>query len=88
MSQPEPSAAESTGPSKRVLEVEPMEVDLSRIVAAGTGLFALTFVGLILFHDRLSRAGHGNWPWIALVGTGLGLLGLAYLRRRDRSDAG
>ena len=88
MSQPESPAAESPGASKRVLEVEPMEVNLSRIVAVGTGLFALAFVGLILFHDRLSRAGHGNWPWIALVGAALGLLGLAYLRRRDGSNAG
>ena len=88
MSQPESPAAESPGPSKRVLEVEPMEVNLRLIVAIGTGIFALAFVGLISFHDRLSRAGHGNWPWIALVGAGLGLLGLLMLRRRVGSNAG
>ena len=88
MSQPESSAAQSPGPDKPALEVRPMEVNLSLIVAVGTGLFALAFVGLIPFHDRLSRAGHGNWPWIALVGAGLGLLGLLLLRRRVGSNAG
>lgn len=89
MSQPDSSAAGSPEPSgKRVLDVAPMEINLSRIVAIGTGLFFLAFAGLIPFHGRLSRAGHGNWPWIALVGGGLGLLGLLYLRRRAGSNAG
>ena len=90
MSQPESPADQPSSPRgpKPVLEVQPMEVNLSRIVAIGTGLFALAFVGLIAFHGRLSRAGHGNWPWIALVGAGLGLLGLLMLRRRGESNAG
>ena len=65
-----------------------MEVNLSLIVAVGSGLFALAFLGLIAFHGRLDRAGHGHWPWIALTGAGLGLLGLVMLRRRGRSNGG
>lgn len=93
MSQPESpaddaaTAAQPPAAGKRVLEVQPMQVNLSRIVAIGTGLFALAFVGLIAFHGRLDRAGHAHWPWIALVGAGLGLLGLLQLRRMERPRA-
>jgi hypothetical protein len=35
----------------------------------------------------LTNDGHGRWPWIAVSGVGLGLLGLVYLKRRDRAIA-
>ncbi|HEV2344961.1 MAG TPA: hypothetical protein VGS97_12770 [Actinocrinis sp.] len=64
------------------LELEPMEVDLVRIVGIGTILFAMAFLILIPMRASLERDGHGRWPWIALSGALLGLLGLLYVRRR------
>ena len=74
--------AASPGAGKPPLDVQPLEVDLARIVAYGTVLFALAFVGMLVFHADLTRAGHRNWLWIALTGTVFGLLGWAFTKRR------
>jgi hypothetical protein len=82
-----PRATEPTTPGtvgRPVPDVQPMEVDLTLLLMAGTGLFALAFVGLLAFHSSLHRAGHGNWPWIALTGAVFGLLGSVIVRRRGR----
>jgi hypothetical protein len=78
---------ESTGqpPSEGLRELEPMEVDLTRIVLIGTVLFAIAAVVMLPLHTSLTNDGHGRWPWIAVSGVGLGLLGLLYLRRRDQA---
>jgi hypothetical protein len=68
-------------------ELEPMEVDLAKIVLAGTALYALAAVILLALHTSLTHDGHGRWPWIAVSGVGLGLLGLFYVKRRDRAIA-
>jgi H+/Cl- antiporter ClcA len=90
MSQPEsPAAAASTGPGKPSPEdIRPLEIDLSLIVAIGAGLFTLAFVVLLALRDRMNRDGHPHWLWIALAGAVFGLLGLVYIRRRDRAVAG
>jgi hypothetical protein len=64
-----------------------MEVDLGRIVLIGTVLFAIAAVILLPMQSTLTNAGHGRWPWIAVSGAGLGLLGLLYVKRRDRAIA-
>lgn len=64
-----------------------MEVDLAKIVLIGTVLFAVAAVILLSLHGSLTADGHGRWPWIAVSGAGLGLLGLYYLKRRDRAIA-
>jgi hypothetical protein len=71
----------------RVRELKPMEVDLSRIVLIGTVLYAIAAVILLPMQSSLTDDGHGRWPWIAVSGVGLGLLGLYYLKRRDRAIA-
>jgi hypothetical protein len=68
-------------------ELKPMEVDLSRIVLIGTVLYAIAAVILLPMQSSLTDDGHGRWPWIAVSGVGLGLLGLGYLKRRDRAIA-
>jgi Kef-type K+ transport system membrane component KefB len=68
-------------------ELKPMEVDLAKIVLAGTVLYAVAAVILLALHTSLTNDGHGRWPWIAVSGVGLGLLGLYYLKRRDRAIA-
>jgi hypothetical protein len=69
------------GPAARV-EIEPMETNDVLIVAVGTALFAVASAILLPMHASLSHSGHGRWPWIALSGFLLGLLGLVYCRRR------
>ena len=64
-----------------------MEVDLSRVVLIGTVLYAITAVILLPMQSSLTHDGHGRWPWIAVSGVGLGLLGLVYLKRRDKAIA-
>ena len=83
----QPSATEPPSPVRPAPDVQPMEVDLTLLLSIGSALFALSFAGLLTFHGALSRAGHGNWPWIALAGTVFGLLGLLSVRRRARPKA-
>jgi hypothetical protein len=74
-------------PNGGTRELKPMEVDLSRIVLLGTVLYAIAAVILLPMQDSLTHSGHGRWPWIAVSGVGLGLLGLVYVKRRDRAIA-
>ena len=75
-------AADTDGVETTRLEMEPMETNDVLIVAIGTALFAVAFLILYPMHTSLERDGHGRWPWIALSGALLGLLGLAYCLRR------
>lgn len=77
-----PRSPGADGTEAARLELEPMEVDLVRIVGIGTILFAMAFSILVPMRASLEHDGHGRWPWIALSGALLGLLGLLYVRRR------
>lgn len=78
-----PGAAEAdAGAAASRLEMEPMETNDVLIVGIGTALFAVAFVILYPMHASLERAGHGRWPWIALSGALLGVVGLVYCIRR------
>ncbi|HET9169394.1 MAG TPA: DUF2530 domain-containing protein [Actinospica sp.] len=68
-------------------ELKPMEVDLGRIVLLGTVLYAIAAAVLLPMQSSLTHDGHGRWPWIAVSGVGLGLLGYFYVKRRDRAIA-
>jgi hypothetical protein len=61
---------------------EPLDVDAVTVVTAGTVLWALAGLGLLLFHDWLSAHGRTWWLWTCLAGAGLGVLGIWYCRRR------
>ena len=74
-------------PNGGTRELKPMEVDLGRIVLIGTVLYALVAVVLLPLQSSLSHDGHGRWPWIAVSGVVLGLLGFCYVKRRDRAIA-
>jgi Protein of unknown function (DUF2530) len=74
-------------PNGGMRELEPMEFDLAKVVMAGTALYALAAVIMLPLHTSLTDGGRGRWPWIAVSGFGLGLLGLYYLKRRDRAIA-
>ena len=82
-----PSEQPPNGGGAPLRELKPMEVDLGRIVLIGTVLYAIVAVILLPMQSSLTHDGHGRWPWIAVSGVGLGLLGLGYLKRRDRAIA-
>lgn len=63
-------------------DLAPVQVDDVKVVWVGTGSWALAFLVLLPFQGRLSDDGRGWWLWTCLAGFGLGLLGVAYCRRR------
>ena len=82
-----PTEPPPNGGTRELKELKPMEVDLSRIVLIGTVLYAVVAVVLLPLQTTLNHGGHGRWPWIAVSGVGLGLLGFWFLKRRDRAIA-
>ena len=65
---------------------KPVEVNETRIVAIGVALWALAFVVLaVFFRGYLRRHDATWWLWACLVGVALGLYGLRFVSRRDRS---
>ncbi len=67
-----------------VADVEPLDVDGTRTVAVGSGIFLVAFLALLPFRGRLEEAGHTWWLWTCLAGFGLGVIGWDYCRRRRR----
>jgi len=67
-----------------VANVDPLDVDGTRTVAVGSGLFLVAFLALLPFRERLEASGHTWWLWTCLAGFGLGVIGWEYCRRRKR----
>ena len=65
-----------------IADVEPLDLDGTRTVAVGAGLFLLAFVALLPFYGSLEDAGKAWWVWTCLSGFGLGVVGWEYCRRR------
>ena len=74
-------------PIARRPDPPPLETDDVRIVAAGTALWTIALVVLLLLGDRVDRM----WTWTCVAAIGLALLGLGVMRlqgqlpRRDRA---
>lgn len=68
--------------SDRRPDPEPLEADEPRVVAVGTGLFTVALLGLLAVRDRLEAAGTEWLIGSCVTGIVLGLVGLAYTRRR------
>ena len=62
--------------------VPAVDADGIRVVTAGTVLFALASVVLVVLRPALAAAGHGWWLPVCLSGAGLGLVGLLYCWNR------
>lgn len=62
---------------------EPLDVDANRIIIAGTVLWFVGFLVLVVFVGRLRDADALVWLWTCLAGWVLGLLGL-YVAIRQR----
>lgn len=77
-------------PTKKLIErrdalrqaPEPVQADTATVLAIGTALWALAFLVLLPFADRLEAAGHGRWLPICATGVVLGILGWLYCRFR------
>lgn len=82
MTGPSPQAAPPPSGRVRRPTPEPLEADDVKIVAAGSVVWFVLFLVALPFHDTLERHDRGWWPWCALAGAGLGVLGLWYVRRR------
>ncbi len=61
---------------------EPLPDDGVRTVTAGSALWLLVLIGLLPFWSRLRTDGHLWWVATAAVGSGLGVFGVFYCRRR------
>ena len=59
----------------------PLQVDTVRIVLAGTALWALALVGLLLLGDRVDRI----WTWTCVAGIVLAGVGLGIMRWQGQS---
>lgn len=65
----------------------PLRTDDVRTVAVGTVLWAVALVALLPFWSRLEDAGRLWWVGACASGFALGLVGLAYTRRRAAAIA-
>ena len=49
------------------------------LFAAGTGLWTLALLALLVLR-ALGVEGIGRWPWVCILGIGLGITGILYAR--------
>ena len=54
----------------------PLRVDTVRVVLAGTALWAVALVVLLLLGDRVDRV----WTWTCVAGIALAVVGLGVMR--------
>ena len=67
-----------------VADIEPLDVDGVRTLAAGTIGWLVAFLALLPFYDKLQAQDRVWWLWTCVAGLGLGLIGLEYCRRRRK----
>jgi hypothetical protein len=81
----------TTHPEQRVKQRRPdpppVETNDVRTVTIGTALWGVAFLALLPFQDRLRDNGRLWWLGACAFGFGLGLVGLAYTRRRAAAIA-
>jgi hypothetical protein len=63
---------------------EPLPTDDRRTVLIGIAIWALLWVAAVVLHGWLTSTGRGWWIWTPPSAIVLGLLGLRYLRGRER----
>lgn len=60
----------------------PLRVDTTRVVLAGTALWAVALVVLLLLGDRVDR----TWTWTCVAGIVLAVLGLGLMRWQQKDQ--
>ena len=61
---------------------KPLEANDVALVTGGTIVWFVLFLGQLPFYGWFAERGHAWWVWTCLAGTGLGLFGIWYVRRR------
>ncbi len=64
---------------------EPLEGPIRGTVIVGIGIWLVLFLAQLPFYDWYRDHGHEWFIWTCAAGAGLGLLGLWYVRVRDRA---
>ncbi|TFD37244.1 DUF2530 domain-containing protein [Cryobacterium sp. TMT1-19] len=70
--------------SERRPDPLPARTDSRKAFLAGSAGWLVALALALVFRDELAAAGVGWWLWAALIGLGLGLLGIAWVRFRRR----
>ncbi len=65
-----------------------MEIDESLVIAVGSALWFVAWLGLFVFHGRLEDHGNEWYLWTAAAGLGLGLWGWWLVRKRVEARGG
>ena len=60
----------------------PLRVDTARVVLAGTAVWVVALVVLLLLGDRVDRV----WTWTCLAGVALAFVGLGVMRLQGQLD--
>ncbi|MGY1820560.1 DUF2530 domain-containing protein [Geodermatophilus sp. SYSU D00079] len=68
------------GPTKQA--PPPLRVDTVRVVLAGTAVWAVALVVLLLLGDRVDRV----WTWTCVAGIALAAVGLGIMRVQGQLD--
>jgi len=67
--------------------VQPLDVTGVRTIAVGAALWLIAGIVLLVNYSWLEDTGRTWWLWSCAAGVGLGLIGVAYCRRRLRRIA-
>ena len=60
---------------------EPLDIDGVRATTVGTAVWATAFLVLLLTGVRFGDS-NGWWLWVCIAGFGIGLIAIAFTRRR------
>lgn len=66
---------------------EPLEGPIRGTVLTGTAVWFVLFLAQLPFYGWYEESGHTWFIWTCAAGGGLGLLGLLYVRARERALA-
>ncbi|MEO6309259.1 MAG: DUF2530 domain-containing protein [Leifsonia sp.] len=70
--------------SERRPDPLPARTDARKAFFVGTAAWLVATIVAFVVRAELEAAGLGWWPWCALIGLGLGLVGLAWVQFRRR----
>ena len=73
--------ASSNGQTPLAQPTEPLDVDGVSAMAAGTIVWAVALVVLLITGTTFA-SDNGWWLWVCIVGMAIGVIGIAYTRRR------
>ncbi|MDH6237826.1 DUF2530 domain-containing protein [Cryobacterium sp. CG_9.6] len=70
--------------SERRPDPAPVRADARAALLAGTIAWTIALVAAVIWRDEAAATGVGWWIWCALIGVGLGVVGLLWVQLRRR----